>query len=294
MLILNEKGLKWATDVNGTIDILWSDVMNEIWCAIQNNRMQNMNRELILFNGLFGSCFDCIMNQECMDFHYNRMKETLNKECKVTRLTNEVLPHHSKDMPLYSFDTLNGKLAFPIPGNLGANDFRHCPEMVVRDVIRMWSEVNESLPGISLTMPMFADGYVNLNPGLIGPKFSQFDQPFSLTRLRDDWLNRCYSRFFYVPDRFKNLSQVNQWTLSTDVDCLNYYVTQETAKGEEKTSTNYLRAHCILLSDRYKPMCSSDGLFAKVPCSIVAHHYHKKHNTLILFSNLFSFLFLKS
>ena len=224
-LKLSKKGLKWATDVNGTSDILWSDVMNEIWCAIQNNRMQNMNGELISFNGLFGSCFDCVMNRERMDFHYNRMKETLNKKCKVTGLTNEVLPRHSKDMPLYSFDTLNGKLAFPIPDNLGANDFRHCPEMVVRDVIRMWSEVNENLPGISLTMPMFADGYVDLNPGLIGPKFSLFDQSFSVMRPRDDWLNRCYSSFVYVPDRFRNLSRVNQWTLSTDVDCLNYYMT---------------------------------------------------------------------
>ena len=208
-----------------------------------------------------------VMNRECMDFHYNRMKETLNKKCKVTRLTNEVLPHHSKDMPLYSFDTLNGKLAFPIPGNLGANNFRHCPEMVVHDIIRMWSEVNENLPGISLTTPMFADGYINFNPRLIGLKFLLFDQSFSLTRLRDDWLNQCYSSFVYLPDRFRNLSGVNQWTFSTDVDCLNYYVTQETAKGEEKTSTNYLQAHCIPLPNRYKPLCSSDGLFAKVPCS---------------------------
>ena len=135
------------------------------------------------------------MNQEYMDFHYNRMKETLNKKCKVTKLTNEVLPHHSKDMLLYSFDTLNGKLAFPIPSNLGANNFRHCPEMVVHDVIRMWSEVDESLPGISLTMPMFADGYIVLNPRLIGPKVWLFYQLFSLTRPRDDWLNQCYSSF---------------------------------------------------------------------------------------------------
>ena len=218
-LKLSEKGLKWATDVNGTSDILWS-VINEIWCAIQNSQMQNLNGEWISFNGLFGSCFDCVMNWEHMDFHYNRMKEKLNKKRKVTRLTNEVLPHHSKDMPLYLFDTLNGKLAFPISSNLGANDFRHCPEMVVCDIIRMCSEVNESLPRISVTMPMFADGYIDLNPVLIGPKFFLFDQSFSLTRPRDDWLNWCYSSFVYIPDRFRNLSRVNQWTLSTDVDCL--------------------------------------------------------------------------
>ena len=54
-------------------------------------------------------------------------------------------------MPLYSFNTLSGKLAFPIPGDLSGNDFRHCSEMVIRDVIKIWSEVNESLPGLSLT-----------------------------------------------------------------------------------------------------------------------------------------------
>ena len=236
---LSKKDLRLATDVNGMSDILWSDVMNEIWCANQNNSIQNVNGELILFNGLFGSCFDCVMNCECMHFHFNKMKGTLNKKCKVIKLTDEVLPHHSKDMPLYSFDTLNEKLAFPITGNLGADDFRHCPEMVVRNVIRMWSEVNESLPGISLTMPIFADGYVDLNPRLIGPKFSLSDQLFSLTRPRDNWLNRCYSSFFYVPDRFRNLSQVNQWTLSTNVNCLNYYVTQETAKREKLLRVTY-------------------------------------------------------
>ena len=131
---LSKKDLRLAMDVNGTSDILWSDVMNEIWCANQNNPMQNVNGELILFNGLFGSCFDCIMNCECMHFHFNKMKGTLNKKCKVIKLTDEVLPHHSKDMPLYSFDTLNKKLAIPIPGNLGADDFRHFEKDQVANV----------------------------------------------------------------------------------------------------------------------------------------------------------------
>ena len=169
----------------------------------------------------------------------------LKGKCNVIKLKDEVLPHHSKEMPLYSFNTLNGKLAFPIPGDLSGNDFRHCPEMVIRDVIRMWSEVNESLPGISLTTPMFADGYMDLNPSLTGPKFSLFDQPIPLTRPKDDWFNRCYSSFIYLPERFRNLLQPSQWTLSTDVDCLNHYINQGSIKCEirDKSSTNYLRSH---------------------------------------------------
>ena len=34
---LSKKDLRLAMDVTGTSDILWSDVMNEIWCANQNN-----------------------------------------------------------------------------------------------------------------------------------------------------------------------------------------------------------------------------------------------------------------
>ena len=48
------KGLKWATDVNDTTNILRSDVISEIWSANQNNPMQSLNGELISFNGLFG------------------------------------------------------------------------------------------------------------------------------------------------------------------------------------------------------------------------------------------------
>ena len=40
----------------------------------------------------------------------------------------------------------------------------------------MWSELNDSLPGLSLITPMFSDGYIDLDPSLIGPKFSIFNE----------------------------------------------------------------------------------------------------------------------
>ena len=73
------KGLKWSTDVNDTTNILWSDVISEIWSANQNNPMRSLNGELISFNGLFGSCFDCFMNRECMNFHFSRMEKMLRE-----------------------------------------------------------------------------------------------------------------------------------------------------------------------------------------------------------------------
>ena len=154
-------------------------------------------------------------------------------------------------MNLYSFNTLNGKLAFPIPGDLSGNDFGHCPEMVIHDEIRMWSEVNESWPGISLSMPMFADGHMDLNPSLTGPKFLLFEQPISLTRPRDDWFDRYYSSFIYFPERFRNLFRSSQWTLSTNVDCVDHYIDQGSIKCgiRDKSSRNYLRSHCTPLPD---------------------------------------------
>ena len=76
----------------------------------------------------------------------------------------DVYPHHASRLLLISYQTINGPFAFPITGNLSGLDFNYCPEMVVRDVIRMWSELNVSLPGLSLTTPMFSDGYIDLDP----------------------------------------------------------------------------------------------------------------------------------
>ena len=129
------KGLKLAMDVNDTTNIIWSDVISKMWSANQNNKMRSLNGELISFNGLFGLCFDCFMNHEHMNFHFSRMEKILKGKCKVIKLKDEVLPHHSKEMPLCSFNTLNGKLAFPVPSDLSGNDFRHCPEMVIHDVV---------------------------------------------------------------------------------------------------------------------------------------------------------------
>ena len=39
---------------------------------------------------------------------------------------------------------------FPILGNLNGAYFNYCPKMVMRDVIRMWTELDNNLPGIRL------------------------------------------------------------------------------------------------------------------------------------------------
>ena len=91
---------------------------------------------------------------------------------------------------------------FPIPGDLMGEYFKFCPKMVVRDVIRMWTKLDDNLPGISLTTPTFSDGFIDYDPSLIRPKFSLFEESLLLTRPHDDWYNRCYSSFVYLPTKF--------------------------------------------------------------------------------------------
>ena len=56
-----------------------------------------------------------------------------------------------------------------------------------------------------------------------------------------------------------------QPVLSTGVDCLSHYYQQQSDKTGEAESTEFFRAHCTPLPDRYKTLKDSDDLFAKVP-----------------------------
>ena len=181
---------------------------------------------------------------------------------------NGCLPHHASRLPFISYQTLNRPFVFPITRNLSSLDFNYCPEMVVHNVIRMWSELNDSLPGLSLTTPMFLDGYIDFDPSLIGPKFSIFNESIQLTRPCDNWYNQCYSSFIYLPEKFRlELDRLAQPVLLTDVKCLDHYLLQEGTKTgvTDKKSTKCLRSHCTPMPNRFKTLNNSDDLFAKVP-----------------------------
>ena len=139
---------------------------------------------------------------------------------------------------------MNSVFQFPIAGDLSGYDFNFCPEMVMHNVIRMCNEVNGVLPEIRLTTPIFSDGYIDVNPSMIGPKFSLFEEPIPLTRPIDDWYNRCYSSFVYINKKFREFDRDIQPVLSTDVDCLSHYYQQQSDKTREEGSTEFLRAHC--------------------------------------------------
>ena len=89
-----------------------------------------------------------------------------------------------------------------------------------------------------------------------------------MTQPRDDWYNRCYSSFIYLPEKFRlELDRLAQPVLSTEVKCLDHYLLQEGTKigVTDKESTEYLRSHCTPMPNRFKTLNDSDDLFAKVP-----------------------------
>ena len=155
-------------------------------------------------------------------------------------------PSSKKRSSMISFGTLNGKFMFPVMENLSGNDFIHCPEMVMRDVIRMWSQVNGDLPGASVTTPTFSDGYIDVNPS----------QSIRLTRPKDGHFNRCYSSFIYSPENFHNeMLRTGQWALSMDVKCIDHYFVQLGKRYciDNHDSTEHICSHCTPLPDRLKP-----------------------------------------
>ena len=88
----------------------------------------------------------------------------------------------------------------PIPSDFSLlpNSVECCPEKVARDTIRMWSEITGNLPGISVTSPMFADGYADLNPSRFGPVWSILDDSTVISKPVSDKLNKAYSSFIYL------------------------------------------------------------------------------------------------
>ena len=155
----------------------------------------------------------------------------------------------------------------PIPGNLPGLDFQHCPKIVMQDVIQMWHEINGKLPGVSVVSPSFADGYANLDPSMIGTTFSLFSDQITLSRPRDDWCNRCYSSFVYLPEKFRGeLGRDDQSRLMTDLTCADHHFKQTKERFDMANlgSTEYIRSHSTPLPDHFNLLCAKDDFFAKV------------------------------
>ena len=77
---------------------------------------------------------------------------------------------------------------------------------------------------------MLSDGFIDDNPSSIGPKFSLFEESLQLTRPHDDWHNRCYSSFVYLPTKFCRHDRLDQHVFSTSETSLDHYSSMEKDK----------------------------------------------------------------
>ena len=132
--------------------------MTEFWHSSANCPLEMVNCEVISLNGLFSLCFGIEPNIERRDTTVGRMRNQLDFHQRIGGAyveRNHCLPHHLIKMPIICFNMMNRPFMFPIPGDLMGKYFNYCSEMVVRDVIRMWTELDHNLLGISLTTPLF-------------------------------------------------------------------------------------------------------------------------------------------
>ena len=166
----------------------------------------------------------------------------------------------------YQTHVNDNNILCPIPGDFSLlpNSFECCPEKVARDAIRMWSEITGNLPGISVTSPMFADGYADLNPSCFGPVWSILDDYTVISKPVNDKLNKAYSSFIYLPDDFRRLNQ-NHQVLTIDMTCSDHHDKVLRDRASKSTSMEHVRSLCQPLPHHYMSFGANDDHFSKVP-----------------------------
>ena len=96
----------------------------------------------------------------------------------------------------------------PISGNFSLLpvSFESCPEKVACDIIHMRNEVLGSLARVGVTLPIFTDGYSDLDPSCFRPIWSMLDHTKIFSKSIADSLNKAYYSFIYLPSQFSHLN----------------------------------------------------------------------------------------
>ena len=259
---------EWANSKKDENDVGWLDIMSDIWHSSANCPMEMVNGEVMSLNGLFNSCFGVEPNVERRHVTMGRMHNQFDFHQRIGCAyveRNQCLPHHAIKMPIIHFNTINEPFMFPIPGNLNGAYFSYCPEMVMRDVIRMWTELDENLLGISLTTPMFSDGFIDYNPSLIGPKFSLFEELLQLDCMMIGITDVILALYTYPPSFADTIDWLSLCFLPVKF-CLDHYSSMgKDKKADYEGKTKYMRSHCMPQPDRLNSLSMKDELFSKVP-----------------------------
>ena len=127
-----------------------------------DNCMMTKSRgaQVLSLNGLLGACHEMAPSER--DRHMLVSRMCVNRDATRSITIDNIVQHHTNEVIRHF--TRNVKAIFPIIPMDIQDMLDRSPSMVVHDFIRMWSMMNQSLPRIGLTTPMFSDSSTNYEP----------------------------------------------------------------------------------------------------------------------------------
>ena len=252
--------------------VSWDGVLERLWKTPGMGQLTTSANRRLWLRGIVG--------RGCL----RKLVEPYERQCEDQDLrvywaflfdglgnSGEVMKATLRGEQVVEIQTLNG-LTFPICDG-GKTKYDHCPNVVMRDINRLWSTLNESLPGISLTTPVYSDGGVDYVPYKNCPSYA-LSLPNSLNAMLmvKDEQHHNYTGFLYDAEVFCGLDRDydQDVQISTDRTCYEHLATRRFAYSSSRHIRRLEGNLLVPRSDPLKPMCSQDDLLAKVPRSNVA------------------------
>ena len=134
---------------------------------VDNCMMTTRGGQVLSLNSLLGVCHKMAPSE--WDRHSLVSRMCVNRDVARSITINNMVQHHTNEVIWHL--TRNVKAIFPIMPLDIQDMLDRSPSMVVHDFIRMWSMMNQSLPGTGLTTPTFSDSATDYEPWKTGPKF---------------------------------------------------------------------------------------------------------------------------
>ena len=230
---------------------------------VDNCMMTMRGGQVLSLNGLLGACHEMATNER--DRHSLVSRMCVNGDVARSITIDNMVQHHTNEVIRHL--TRNVKAIFPIMPLDIQDMLDRSPSMVVHDFIRMWSMMNQSLPFVGLTTPMFSDGATDYEPWKIGPKFFLSPLPMQMHSYTKNPTYRLYSSFIYLPKQFRMMvPRTEQEELSTDKFCWNHLRDTTLRLNSFKTCPEKsIRVNCMLRPDKISQAALCDDLYTKVP-----------------------------
>ena len=253
----------------------WDDVLQRLWKTPGTGQLTTSANRRMWMRGIVGrGCY-----RQLEPFERQSEDQTLRTYNAylygtLTASSGEVVRASLRGQPVVEIKMING-VTFPVcdGGSVlyGKTRYDDCPNVVMRDVNRLWSTLGDALPGVSLTIPAYSDGGVDYVPGKNCPAYA-LSLPYSLnaTIPVNDQQRHCSTGFQYDASVFCELGRDydQDGQISTDKTCYEHLASRRSAYGFQRR--RFEPNVIVPRSDPLKPMCPQDDLLSKVPRSNIA------------------------